>query len=182
MMVLTMTCVIALFKFNIMVIFSSFTFLDSIGLVWNSLIAYFGGIPMEMSIDIRRSYRLTTFISLLGGLIIWIAYQSSLTSELAVVREKLPFEDLDGLAKSTWKLALPSKTSTTAQLFLNPSSDSVYSRVLKNNIDDNSFTNTQNALVEKLVTESKTAVYSFTSDILATEAYANCKVLYTMYT
>lgn len=176
MMVLLMTCVIALFKFCIMLIFSSSSFLGSIGLIWTTLMAYFGGIPLEISIDNRRTYKLTIFISLLSGLIVWIAYQSSLTSELAVIREKLPFEDLEGLARSSWKLALPSKTTTTTKPFLNSPSDSVYSRVLQNNIDKNSFTKDQNALEEKLITESNTAAYTATSDIFGTQSYANCKV------
>ena len=71
---------------------------------------------------------------------------------------------------------LPSKTTTTTKPFLNSPSDSVYSRVLQNNIDKNSFTKDQNALEEKLITESNTAAYTATSDIFGTQSYANCKV------
>ena len=174
--VLLMACLIAMFKISSMVALSSTTLLDSVGFVWTSFNAFFGGIPSETSIDNKRTYKLTVFISLLSGLIIWIAYQSSLTSELAVVREILPFSDLEGLAKSSWKIALPSKSSSVSQPFLDPLADSVYSRILANNIDENSFDNTIHAREERLMVESNTAVYSPPSHIKGTNAYSNCKV------
>ena len=71
--------------------------------MWTSFTANFGGKPSESPIDLKKSYKLTVFISLLGGVIIWIAYRSFLCAELSIVEEKLPFKDLESLSKTTWR-------------------------------------------------------------------------------
>ena len=83
---------------------------------------------------------------------------------------------LEGLAKSNWNLALPSKSSSVSQPFLDPLKDSVYSRILANNIDENSFDNDRYTLEKRLVVESNTAVYETANMIKSTNAYSDCKV------
>jgi hypothetical protein len=46
------------------------------------------------------SYQITVFFLLLGGSIIWISYRAFLTSELSIIKKKVPFSDLEGLHKS----------------------------------------------------------------------------------
>ena len=43
---------------------------------------------------------------LFAGIIIWGAYQASLTSELSVVKLKLPFNDLESLYDSSYRLGV----------------------------------------------------------------------------
>ena len=73
------------------------------GFFWNTFITYFGGSPENTSIDNERPYNIIVLTSLLGGVIIWIAYQSFLTAELSVVIKKYPFNDFESLAATDWK-------------------------------------------------------------------------------
>ena len=73
------------------------------GFVWNTFITYFGGSPENASIDNERPYNIIVLTSLLGGVIIWIAYQSFLTAELSVVIKIYPFNDFESLAATDWK-------------------------------------------------------------------------------
>ena len=74
-----------------------------LGFVWTSFIAFFGGKPGEIHIDSRRSYKAIVMVSLIGGLIIWIAFRASLTSELAIVVTKLPFNDMLTFSQTKWR-------------------------------------------------------------------------------
>ena len=171
-----MTLLIAILKSSIMLRVSSVTFSNTIELIWSSFIVNFGGKPSATSIDNKKSYKVIVTTSLLMGLVIWIAYRSFLTSELSVVREKLPFEDFEDLAKTNWKLALPGRSSTTTQQFLDPLPNSAYSRVLENNIDDSSFTDDFEQMEEKLLQETNTALFVFAGHMKKTKSYADCKV------
>ena len=73
------------------------------GFFWNTFITYFGGSPENTPIDNERPYNIIVLTSLLGGVIIWIAYQSILTAELSVVIKKYPFNDFESLAATDWK-------------------------------------------------------------------------------
>ena len=48
-------------------------------------------------------YKIVLFDCLLVGSIVWMAYQGSLTSELTIVKLKLPFIDPETLYKSDYK-------------------------------------------------------------------------------
>ena len=48
-------------------------------------------------------YDIVLFDCLLVGSVVWMAYQASLTSELSVIKLKLPFIDLETLYKSDYK-------------------------------------------------------------------------------
>ena len=91
-----------IFKYN----HGSIEITDFFGFIWRSFIANFGGKPANTSLDLKPSYRLTVFVSLLSGAVIWITYRSSLTAELSDVSKKYPFYDIKGLLKSDWRYVL----------------------------------------------------------------------------
>ena len=69
--------------------------------LWIALKANFGGKPG--SIIKNNSYQILIFSCLLVGSIFWMAYRASLTSELAMVNFKLPFNDLESLLVSDYR-------------------------------------------------------------------------------
>ena len=69
--------------------------------LWIGLKANFGGKPS--SIHKINVYQIVLFTSLLVGSLIWISYRASFTSELSVVKTKLPFDDLETLFTSDYK-------------------------------------------------------------------------------
>ena len=69
--------------------------------LWVALKSNFGG---EHSSVIKSViYDIVLFDCLLVGSVVWMAYQASLTSELSVIKLKLPFIDLETLYKSDYK-------------------------------------------------------------------------------
>ena len=68
---------------------------------WIALKANAGGKPS--SIPKNNVYQIILFVSLLAGTIVWIVYRASFTSELSVVKMKLPFNDLETLSQSDYK-------------------------------------------------------------------------------
>ncbi len=51
----------------------------------------------------KTSARLAVATVLLCGVVVWAAYQSTLTSELAVRTTRVPFSDLEGLLHSEYQ-------------------------------------------------------------------------------
>ena len=101
---ITVTVVImTVFKSSILYKFSDLKLSNIIGFLWYSYIVYFGGKPSGTAIDSKRTYKFIVFVSLLGGIIIWIAYQSCLTAKLAVDIKKYPFNDMHSLSKTNWR-------------------------------------------------------------------------------
>ena len=101
--ILGTTLIVAIFKTMLLSIFSKFKGSIFISFIWTSLTPIVGGKPGPSQLDSRRTYKAIIFISLLGGLIIWIAYRSFLTAALSVVDKKYPFNDLESLSKTNWK-------------------------------------------------------------------------------
>ena len=62
---------------------------------------YFNGKPSAARISLT-SYKLASFVALLGAVVVWISYRSSLTSQLSVEIKKYPFNDLDSLSESNY--------------------------------------------------------------------------------
>ena len=69
--------------------------------IWVSIKANFGGEP-ELAHE-NAVFKIILFSCSLVGVIIWGAYQASLTSELSVIKLKLPFIDLETLYESDYK-------------------------------------------------------------------------------
>ena len=79
----------------------SFCFTDYLKNLCMALKSNFGG---NHSSAIKSViYDIVLFDCLLVGSVVWMAYQASLTTELSVVKLKLPFIDLETLYKSDYK-------------------------------------------------------------------------------
>ena len=103
-LVLAASILIAIIKIILKYYFGySINAMDTINLLWTSIIANFGGAPASTKIDNNQSYRLTIFVSLCSGIVIWISYQARLTSELSVIDKKYPFTDFESFSKTNWK-------------------------------------------------------------------------------
>ena len=68
---------------------------------WMHLTFYFSGKPSASDMKLA-SYRLLLFVSLLGGVVVWISYRAFLTSELTSEIKRYPFHDLDTLSKTNY--------------------------------------------------------------------------------
>ena len=74
--------------------------------LWIAIKANFGGEP---GYDYEKiTLKIILFGCFLAGVIIWGAYQASLTSELSVKKLNLPFIDPETLHKSNFRLAFMS--------------------------------------------------------------------------
>ena len=102
-MVLGTIIVVSLSKCIIMKTFSKWSLIPFIGAFWTSFSTMIGGEELKTAIDERKSFKVLSFTSLLGGMIIWIAYQSFLTAELAIVSSKFPFHDIESLSNTNFK-------------------------------------------------------------------------------
>ena len=102
-LVLAVSILIAVIKIILKYCFGSINTKSVISLLWTSLIANFGGAPSSTKIDNKQSYRLTIFVSLCCGIVIWISYQARLTSELSIIDKKYPFKDLESFSKTNWR-------------------------------------------------------------------------------
>ena len=69
--------------------------------LWVAFTANFGGKPSCVQNNV--THRIVLFDCLLVGSIIWMAYRASFTSELSVIKLKLPFNNLESLLKSDYK-------------------------------------------------------------------------------
>ena len=83
---------------------NSFLFLEYLKNVWVTMKTNFGGEPG----DEHEIFSLKVIIldCLLVGIVTWGAYQASLTSELAIIKLKLPFWDLETLYQSNFRLVI----------------------------------------------------------------------------
>ena len=79
----------------------TFCFKEYCKYVWVSIKANFGG-ELVLLQD-NAVVKIILFSCSLVGVIIWGAYQASLTSELSIIKLKLPFIDLETLLKSDYK-------------------------------------------------------------------------------
>ena len=77
--------------------------INLIPILWETLMTNFGGNLTEYETR-KSSYKMIMFVTLLGGIVIWMGYQASLTVDLSVSEPKLPFNDLEGLLNSDWNL------------------------------------------------------------------------------
>ena len=123
-MILCTSLVFATFKSGLLMIFHKLKISNIFGFIWTSLNVYFGGKPSNTSIDSRRTYKAVVFVSLLSGVIIWMAYRSFLTAELSVIIKKYPFNDLESLSKTNWRYLIIFKNYSTTYEFQSTSHSS----------------------------------------------------------
>ena len=175
-MILISTFIIALCKTSIMMLFSKINPLEIICFFWTSFTACLGGKPASTTIESMKSYKMTVFTSLLSGLVIWIAYRSHLTAELSVVIHKNPFDSLEELSKTNWRLILADESNVATKLIMKAEHGSPNYQVNQNNVDENSKVHSKEERIEILLNEPKTAVYCYNGFVIASDAYKNCKV------
>ena len=102
-MIAVTTFVIAVFKSGLQYKFDQLKLKNFLGFIWTSFIAYVGCKPNATTIDSRKSYKTTVFVSLLCGMIVWMDYKSSLKAQFAVTIKKYPFQDLQSLSQTNWR-------------------------------------------------------------------------------
>ncbi len=108
------------------------------------------------------------------GALVWMSYNAFLTSSLLLPITKLPFNDMQSLIESGFKVNTNSKGSSLAGFFLNAAQGTPMNLVLKNNMDDSSF-NDFDESVGKVVNLEKHAVFAISSSIISAGKKA-CKV------
>ena len=175
-MILIFTLTIAFFKTGILLVFSTIKSLEIICFFWTSFTACLGGKPASTLINSRKSYKITVFISLLGGLVIWIAYRSYLTAELSVIINKNPFDSLEELSKTNWRLILASESHTATKLIVEAKPGTSNYKVKQSNVNEESVVESKDERIEILLNEPNTAVFCMDGYVTTSEAYKNCKV------
>ena len=71
--------------------------------IWISFSCFLGRAPTPTSIDKKSSYKTMIIATLLCGSVIWMAYNGELTSELAILKKKYPFDDMESFSKTNWR-------------------------------------------------------------------------------
>ena len=69
-----------------------------------------------------------------------------------------------------------SNTTTHASLFKNSAPDSVYGKINRKNLDDDSFVGLENTM-NTILSNPKTASFQSVSDVIFTQEYRKCKVI-----
>ena len=77
--------------------------LDFLAWTWSMLAVNFGRKPTKVPEKPRISSYIVLLSMLLSGTIIWMAYRASLTSELSVIKLKLPFDSLESLLTTDYR-------------------------------------------------------------------------------
>lgn len=170
------TFVIAILKYlsNYINPSTKYKFIEMLLIIPNSFAANFGvNLSTTQKKDIL-SHKIILFTSLLCGNIIWMAYQGFLTSELAVVKLLLPFHDMNSLSKTDWRLITPIASSSMTQKITESTEGTDFHKVLKNNIDENSFVPKDRRWIEAKKSR-KTAVFDIENNI---PEHDRCKVTY----
>ena len=160
--------------------------------LWIAMKANAGGRPCF--VHKNPVFQMVLFVCLLAGVIIWIVYRASFTSELSVIKLNLPFNDLESLSKSDFKWVLnklckhvfakfifmilsrligPPSSWAISQQFHSSQEDSIYVKLYKNNMDGlNSFFPVENGLQHILSNDSLALIY----DLSVSHMKFKCKV------
>ena len=77
--------------------------INPLEIAWATFATYFGG-HFSHQESYQNAYKITIFISLFCGNVIWMGYQASLTVDLSSPSHKLPFNSLETFLKSGWSL------------------------------------------------------------------------------
>jgi hypothetical protein len=137
--------------------------------------ANFGGIPGPSKLETLQSYRFVIFTSLLAGTVVWIGYRASLTSELSAAKKKLPFNDLESLLNTEYRLTTHEAGNAFAGQFITASQGSIFQKLQQNNMDSDSYLKKYEGF-ESLLVNPKETRFLFMQDLLSTKKY-KCKVV-----
>lgn len=102
--------------------------------VWNVLSSNLGKKLEVSSNESRDAVRIFILFMSLNGTLAFISYRAALTTELSTVRTKLPFDNLEELSRTNYKLLLNKLSANLVQHFLNAPQGSIYNRLLENNV------------------------------------------------
>ena len=126
---------------------------------WNYFSSFFG---IDHIDDNNKSdyngFKIISFICLIMGSIVWISYGAFLTSALAVPLQKLPFNDLETLILSDFKLNTLTRYNGITGYFLQAPAGSIQNRVAESKFTDKSF-NTAEESVSKVLNSNKEAFF-----------------------
>jgi len=150
----------------------SFIILEYIKNVWIALKIDFGGEPGHEHENLTLKIILFTYLT--GGIVIWGAYQASLTSELSVVKIKLPFNDLESLYNSNFRLLGPSWSWSISDPFKSKNNDSIYVKVFKKNMGGNKTGVLSNEEALEEIVGSGSKAYTTSTNLNLYESY-HCK-------
>ncbi len=76
---------------------------DIVGDFWMLGASYFGRKSNTTNVNESEPLKIIFFVAFLSGTLVFMAYRSSLTAELAVQRDSMPFETLDELYDTTYR-------------------------------------------------------------------------------
>ena len=141
-------------------------------LFWTFLGTFFGG--SENSENLERNskiHNIILIICLLMGNISWITYGAVLTSELAIPSETKPFEDLEGLSKSSYHLNTIEKPTAYAAYFHQAVQGTIPHKVYRNNMDDQDSFNSLQDSVSIVLENSDQALFAPKNFIKTIENY-----------
>ncbi len=101
-----MTAMLALVAFLATVKSKTFSvmLIDYCGWFWTAWAANFGRKPYNNSWTKKASSRTLMLTTLLASNVIWIAYRASITSEFATIQETKPFDSLETLSETNYRL------------------------------------------------------------------------------
>ena len=105
-----------------------------------------------------NGFKIGFFIVALFGNVLWISFGARLTSELAVRIIELPFENLESLYDSDYKL-ITGKPGTFSYAYWANSTVGIEQKVFKKNVDASSLALTNTEKVEKVLHEPKLALF-----------------------
>ena len=105
-----------------------------------------------------NGFKIGFFIVALFGNVLWISFGARLTSELAVRIIELPFENLESLYDSDYKL-ITGKPGTFSYAYWANSTVTIEQKVFQKNVDTASLALTNKEKVEKVLHEPKYALF-----------------------
>ena len=106
----------------------------------------------------QNGFKIGLFIVALFGNVLWISFGARLTSELAVRIIKLPFENLESLYESDYKL-ITGKPGTFSYAYWANSTVAIEQKVFQKNVDRTSLALTTRQKVNRVLQEPKYALF-----------------------
>ncbi len=95
---------------------------EVVGDFWILGAAYFGGKPRASAANEGGPLKVVFFVAFFSGTLVFMSYRSSLTAELAITRDSIPFETLDQLYESDFRYSFKPLLLATGPVAILPSS------------------------------------------------------------
>ena len=122
-------------------------------ILWISFASFFGIIIENANgTNIGRSGRFVLFVLFLSGSILYYGYQAAVFSHLSVPLEILPFKNPSELARTNYFVLTSGSSVAQAQRFSQAEIGTDFHAVYQNNMNENSFTGTKEAMRRLLTT------------------------------